>query len=73
MMSAVTKRYVGVASGVVNTVRQTGNAFGVAIQGAIGVGGTSIAGVRVALSVTALGLCGALVCAYLSTPAARRL
>lgn len=72
MMSAVGERHVGVASGVVNTVRQTGNAFGVAVQGAIGVGGTSIAGVRVALALTALGLCGALLCSYLSTTTPRQ-
>jgi DHA2 family methylenomycin A resistance protein-like MFS transporter len=49
MLATVERTRAGVASGVLNAVRQTGGAVGVAMLGAISGGGDSTAGMRVAM------------------------
>jgi DHA2 family methylenomycin A resistance protein-like MFS transporter len=69
LLVCVTKEYSGVASGVLNAMRQTGSAIGVALFGSLlsGTGGF-IAGVRVALVIAAaLALC-AIVVALIGVP-----
>ena len=56
LLSTVPPTRAGVASGVLNTVRQAGGAIGVALFGAM-VGGHGVAGLRLALMLSA-GLCG---------------
>jgi MFS transporter, DHA2 family, methylenomycin A resistance protein len=59
LLGSVAKHYSGVASGVLNAMRQTGSAIGVALFGSLlGGAGGFVAGVRVALVIAAaLALC----------------
>jgi MFS transporter, DHA2 family, methylenomycin A resistance protein len=69
LLGSVTKQYSGVASGVLNAMRQTGSAIGVALFGSLlsGAGGF-IAGVRIALVIAAaLALC-AIIAAIVGVP-----
>jgi len=69
LLGSVTKQYSGVASGVLNAMRQTGSAIGVALFGSLlnGAGGF-IAGIRVPLVIAAaLALC-AVVAALVGVP-----
>ena len=69
LLGSVTKQYSGIASGVLNAMRQTGSAIGVALFGSLlsGAGGF-IAGVRVALVIAAaLALC-AIAAAMIGVP-----
>jgi DHA2 family methylenomycin A resistance protein-like MFS transporter len=68
LLGSVTKQYSGVASGVLNAMRQTGSAIGVALFGSLlSVTGGFIAGVRVALVIAAALLC-AIVAALMGVP-----
>jgi MFS transporter, DHA2 family, methylenomycin A resistance protein len=69
LLGSVTKQYSGVASGVLNAMRQSGSAIGVALFGSLlsGAGGF-IAGIRIALVIAAaLALC-AIVAAIVGAP-----
>jgi len=69
LLGSVTKQYSGIASGVLNAMRQTGSAIGVALFGSLlsGAGGF-IAGVRIALVIAAaLALC-AIIAAIVGVP-----
>jgi DHA2 family methylenomycin A resistance protein-like MFS transporter len=69
LLGSVTKQYSGIASGVLNAMRQTGSAIGVALFGSLlsGAGGF-IAGIRIALVIAAtLALC-AIVAAVVGVP-----
>jgi DHA2 family methylenomycin A resistance protein-like MFS transporter len=69
LLGNVTKQYSGIASGVLNAMRQTGSAIGVALFGSLlsGAGGF-IAGIRIALVIAAtLALC-AIVAAVVGVP-----
>ena len=59
LLGSVAKQYSGVASGVLNAMRQTGSALGVALFGALlGGAGGFIGGFRIALVISAaLALC----------------
>jgi DHA2 family methylenomycin A resistance protein-like MFS transporter len=69
LLVCVTKEYSGVASGVLNAMRQTGSAIGVALFGSLlsGTGGF-IAGVRVALVIAAALALRAIVVALIGVP-----
>jgi MFS transporter, DHA2 family, methylenomycin A resistance protein len=55
LLGSVTKQYSGIASGVLNAMRQTGSAIGVALFGALlGGSGGFIAGIRTALVIAAV-------------------
>jgi MFS transporter, DHA2 family, methylenomycin A resistance protein len=69
LLGSVTKHRSGIASGVLNAMRQTGSVIGVALFGAL-LGGADgfIAGVRIALAIAAaLALC-ALVATIIGVP-----
>jgi hypothetical protein len=54
LLGSVTKQYSGIASGVLNAMRQTGSAIGVALFGSLLSGdGSFIAGIRIALVIAA--------------------
>jgi MFS transporter, DHA2 family, methylenomycin A resistance protein len=61
LLGSVTKQYSGVASGVLNAMRQTGSAIGVALFGSLlSSAGGFVTGIRVALVIAAaLALCAA--------------
>jgi DHA2 family methylenomycin A resistance protein-like MFS transporter len=68
LLGSVTKHRSGIASGVLNAMRQTGSVIGVALFGALLGGAEFIAGVRIALAIAAaLALC-ALVATIIGVP-----
>jgi MFS transporter, DHA2 family, methylenomycin A resistance protein len=69
LLGSVTKQYSGVASGVLNAMRQTGSAIGVALFGSLlsGAGGF-IAGVRIALVIAAALVLCAIIAAIVGVP-----
>jgi DHA2 family methylenomycin A resistance protein-like MFS transporter len=71
LLATVERSRAGIASGVLNAVRQTGGAVGVAMLGAISGGGDSTAGMRTAMllcaGLLATGLVAGLLC--IRTPA----
>jgi MFS transporter, DHA2 family, methylenomycin A resistance protein len=73
LLGSVTKQYSGVASGVLNAMRQTGSAIGVALFGSLLSGpGGFIAGIRMALVIAAaLAVC-AIAAALIGAPARRQ-
>ncbi|MEW9306643.1 MFS transporter [Labrys neptuniae] len=56
LLATVEKTRAGIASGVLNALRQTGGAVGVAVFGVIGAGGSSLSGMSTAMWVAAFGL-----------------
>ena len=56
LLATVEKTRAGIASGVLNALRQTGGAVGVAVFGVIGAGGSSLSGMSTAMWVAAIGL-----------------
>ncbi|HEV2677805.1 MAG TPA: MFS transporter [Aliidongia sp.] len=62
LLGTVPRSHSGVASGILNTVRQTGGAVGVALYGAL-LGGWGLAGFRTAFEISAVLLAGAAVAA----------
>jgi len=69
LLGSVTKQYSGIASGVLNAMRQTGSVIGVALFGALlGSNSGFMPGVRIALAIaTALAL-AALVATLIGIP-----
>ncbi len=69
LLGSVTKQYSGIASGVLNAMRQTGSVIGVALFGALlsGAGGF-VAGVRIALAIAAALALVALVATLCGVP-----
>ena len=72
LLGSVSKQYSGVASGVLNAMRQTGSVIGVALFGALlnGAGGF-VAGVRIALVIAATLLLCAIVATLIGMPPRR--
>ncbi|MBA8879135.1 MFS transporter [Phyllobacterium myrsinacearum] len=54
LLATVEKKHAGIASGVLNALRQTGGAIGVAVFGVLGAGAASIDGMRQAMLVAAV-------------------
>lgn len=52
LLATVDRARSGIASGVLNSLRQTGGAIGVAVLGAIGGGGMSVDGMRLAMGLS---------------------
>ena len=52
LLATVDRARSGIASGVLNSLRQTGGAIGVAVLGAIGGGGMSVEGMRLAMGLS---------------------
>jgi len=63
LLATVDRARSGIASGVLNALRQTGGAVGVAVLGAVGGGGISIDGMRLAMELGGGGLILALLAA----------
>ncbi|MGK9234570.1 MFS transporter [Inquilinus limosus] len=72
LLATVDRARSGIASGVLNSVRQTGGAIGVAVLGAVGGGGGSVDGMRLAMGLGGgailLGLLAAVI--WIRKPAA---
>ena len=66
LLATVDRARSGIASGVLNSLRQTGGAIGVAVLGAVGGGGASVEGMRLAMGLGGgamlLGLLAAMIC-----------
>ncbi|MFE0758426.1 MFS transporter [Inquilinus sp. NPDC058860] len=52
LLATVDRARSGIASGVLNSLRQTGGALGVAVLGAVGGGGMSVEGMRLAMGLS---------------------
>lgn len=52
LLATVDRARAGIASGVLNSLRQTGGAIGVAVLGAVGGGGASAGGMRLAMELS---------------------
>ncbi len=53
-LTAAAAQQPGIASGVLNSLRQTAGAIGVAALGSISIGGSSLAGIRTAALIVAI-------------------